>query len=297
VLKKYLTGHVPSMGGERYAYGWGVQTSRRGGTVITHNGGNGFFFTDFRRYVDEGVVIIAMSNQPVIPSTQLAPRQIESLYFDDAPVVMPPVPVPVSREQRNALAGTYLGEGGVRFDVQATADALRIDSSDPTTFGALGSLSAPGGRFADLEARTLPLLNASAKGDFAPIYEAFKFEDGRPLSAVEASQGQIWSRWREQFGEFERVELLGTGIVQGDPAVTVRLRFARGGPVMQYIWGPRRLAGFRGVPSAPTVLIAESATAWVYYSYRLPQLVRVRFGDAGTLTVDGPSGAVSATRK
>ncbi|MEO6224224.1 MAG: serine hydrolase domain-containing protein, partial [Vicinamibacterales bacterium] len=50
---KYFAGNAPTVGGEQYAYGWGVQKSRRGGTVIAHNGGNGFFFTDFRRYVDE----------------------------------------------------------------------------------------------------------------------------------------------------------------------------------------------------------------------------------------------------
>lgn len=293
---KYLTGHVPSIGGEQYAYGWGVQKTRRGGTVIAHNGGNGFFFTDFRRYVDEGVVIIAMSNQPVVPATQLAPRQLESLYFNDAPVVMPPMAVPVPLAQRDALAGTYTTGTGGRFVVRSTETALDVEAGDPALFGTMGPLVAPGGRFADLEARTLPLLEASAKGDFRPIYEAFKFEDGRPFETVQANQSRFWQQWRAQFGEFQRVELLGTGMVQGDPAVTVRLRFARGGPVMQYIWGPRRLAGFRNVPSAPVVLAAESADSWVYYSYRLPHLIRVRFGDDGTMTIETPTGTITAKK-
>ena len=297
---KYLTGYVPSSpggaGDERYAYGWGVQKSRRGGTVITHNGGNGFFFTDFRRYVDEGVVIIAMSNQPVIPATQLAPRQLESLYFNDAPVVMPPVGVEVPRAQRDGLAGTYTTDAGVRFAVRATSSALDVAADDPTVFGTMGPLVAPGGRFAELEARTLPLLDASAKGDFRPIYDAFKFEDGRPFETVQANQSRFWQQWRTQFGEFQRAELLGTAMVQGDPAVTVRLRFQRGGPVMQYIWGPRRLAGFRNLPAAPVVLTAESPTSWVFYGYRLPQLIRVRFGDNGTLTVETPAGTLTAKK-
>jgi CubicO group peptidase (beta-lactamase class C family) len=293
---KYLTGHVPSMGGERYAYGWGVQTSRRGGTVITHNGGNGFFFTDFRRYVDEGVVIIAMSNQPVIPATQLAPRQLEALYFNDAAVVMPPAPVEVPQAQRDALAGTYSTETGARFVVRATDTSLDVEADDPTLFGSVGTLTPAGGRFADFEKRTLPLIEAAAKGDFRPIYEAFRFEDGRPFATVETNQSRYWQQWRGQFGEYQRVELLGTTIVQGDPAVTVRLRFERGGPVLQYIWGPRRLAGFRTVPTAPAALTAESATDWVFYSYRQPQLIRVRFGEGGTLVVEAPSGTVAAKK-
>lgn len=297
---KYLTGHVPSSpggaGGEQYAYGWGVQKSRRGGTVITHNGGNGFFFTDFRRYVDEGVVIIAMSNQPVIPATQLAPRQLESLYFNDAPVVMPPVAVPVPKAQRDALAGTYTTDAGVKLVVRATEAALEVEADDPAIFGTMGPLVAPGGRFADLETRTLPLLEASAKGDFRPIYEAFKFEDGRPFETVQANQSRFWQQWRAKFGEFQRAELLGTAMVQGDPAVTVRLRFERGGPIMQYIWGPRRLAGFRNLPAAPVTLTAEFPTSWVFYGYRLPQLIRVRFSDNGTVTVETPAGTLTAKK-
>ncbi len=293
---KYLTGYVPSAGGERYAYGWGVQTSRRGGTVVTHNGGNGFFFTDFRRYVDEGVVIIAMSNQPVIPATQLAPRQLEALYFNDAPVVMPPVAVEVSKVRRDALTGTYMTDSGARFVVRATAAAIDIEADDPTLFGSVGTFTPAGGRFADFEKRTLLLIESAAKGDFRPIYEAFKFEDGRPFATVEMNQSRYWQQWRAQFGEYQQVELLGTAIVQDDPAVTIRLRFERGGPVLQYIWGPRRLAGFRVVPTAPVALSAESATAWVFYSYRQPQLIRVRFGESGTLVVEAASGLVTAKK-
>jgi CubicO group peptidase (beta-lactamase class C family) len=282
---KYFTGHASAMGDEKYAYGWGVRTSRRGGTVISHNGGNGFFFTDFRRYVDEGVVIIAMSNQPVIPATQLAPRQLESLYFNDAPVIMPPVPVEVPRPQREALAGTYPSGTG-RFVVRATATGLEVESEDPALFGSLGPLTPPGGRFADLEKKTMPLLEASSKGDFRPIYDAFNFEDGRPFEIVQANHTRFWQRLRQQHGEFQRIELLGTGMVQGDPAVTVRLRFERGAQLVQYAWGPRRLAGWIEVPSAPVALVAESPRSWVYYNYRLPHLVRLRFGEGGGVTVD-----------
>jgi hypothetical protein len=221
---------------------------------------------------------------------------LESLYFNDAPVVMPPAAVEVARAQRDALAGTYTTDAGARFVVRVTERSIDVEADDPTVFGAMGSLVPPGGRFAEIEARTLPLLEASGKGDFRPIYEAFKFEDGRPFETVQANQVRFWQQWRDKFGEFQRVEVLGTGMVQGDPAVTVRLRFARGGPVMQYIWGPRRLAGFRNVPAAPVTLTAESPSSWVFYGYRLPQLIRVRFGESGTMTVETPAGTQTAKK-
>jgi len=66
---------------------------------------------------------------------------------------------------------------------------------------------------------------------------------------------------------------------------------------MQYIWGPRRLAGFRAVPAAPVALTPESAQSWVFYNYRQPQLIRARFGDNGTLTIETPTGPVTAKKK
>jgi CubicO group peptidase (beta-lactamase class C family) len=45
-----------------YCYGWVRVKTSRDTTLITHNGGNGIFFADFRRYVDDDIVIIFMSN-------------------------------------------------------------------------------------------------------------------------------------------------------------------------------------------------------------------------------------------
>jgi CubicO group peptidase (beta-lactamase class C family) len=294
-VKKYQTGYAASSGAERYAYGWGVQTTRRGTKAVTHNGGNGFFFSDFRRYLDEKVVIIAMSNQPAVPATQLAPRQLEALVFGDAQVVMPPVPVVVANAQREARAGTYVLAGGGTVTVRATADGLEAQADDPLLFGTLGTIAAPGGRFADLESRTLAILEHAAKDNFRPLFEAFN--DDRPFEVVQGNQRKFWAGWRAEFGEFERLELLGTGSAQGDPAVTVRLFFDRGGPILQFIWGPRRLAGFRGLPSAPAPLVAESPTSWVYYSYRAPALVRLTFGDGGALRLETAKGQFTGKRQ
>lgn len=46
-----------------YGYGWAITPTTRGTTLIWHNGGNGYFFADFRRYVDERVVVIFATNE------------------------------------------------------------------------------------------------------------------------------------------------------------------------------------------------------------------------------------------
>jgi CubicO group peptidase (beta-lactamase class C family) len=46
----------------QYGYGWSIATTKRGTRLITHNGGNGIFFADFYRFVDDDVVLIIASN-------------------------------------------------------------------------------------------------------------------------------------------------------------------------------------------------------------------------------------------
>ena len=138
------------------------------------------------------------------------------------------------------------------------------------------------------------LLEQASKDNFRPLFEAFN--DDRPFEVVLGNQRKFWAGWRAEFGEFQRLELLGTGMAQGDPAVTVRLLFERGGPILQFIWGPRRLAGFRAVRSAPVALVAESAASWVHYSYRAPALVRFTFGDDGTLQLETAKGTFTGKK-
>jgi hypothetical protein len=284
------------MGDERYAYGWGVSRTRRATRVVSHNGGNGFFFSDFRRYLDEKVVIIAMSNQAVVPATQLAPRQLESLVFGDAEVAMPPIPVQVSREKLEALAGSYLLTDGRALTVRATAEGLEAEADDPLLLGGFDRMTPPGGRFAELEARSVKILEAASKDDFRPLFEAFN--DDRPFEVVQGNQRKFWAGWRADFGEFERLELLGTAIVSGDPAVTVRVRLSKGGPILQLVWGPRRLAGFRIIPRvAPVALIAESSEDWVHYSYRAPAMVRFSFRPAGRLLLETAGAKLAGSRE
>jgi CubicO group peptidase (beta-lactamase class C family) len=295
-LKKYLTGYAPTPIGEKYAYGWGVQTTRRGTTVIAHNGGNGFLFTDFRRYVDEKVVIIAMTNEPNVPAPQLAPRQIESLFFGGGPdVVMPPTAAPVSPADRDRVAGTYALDDGTSLTLTPNGSGLSAVSSNLTLLGGIPGLVAPGGRSAALEAKSMTILDAASKDNFRPLFDAFS--DERPFEVVQGNQRRFWAGWRSQFGEFRRLELLGTAPVQGDPAVTVRAEFARGSQVLQLIWGPRRLAGFMAPEAgAPVTLTPEFATTWSYYAYTAPSVIRIAF-DADNVTVTKGAVVVKGKRR
>ena len=75
--KKLFTPWVREGPGARssYGYGWVIEPTPWRTTVVSHNGGNGIFSADFRRYVDDGIVVLAATND----STRKASRVAEPL--------------------------------------------------------------------------------------------------------------------------------------------------------------------------------------------------------------------------
>ena len=74
--EKYFHPHIKEYadGSSYYGYGWVIMPTRRNTTLITHNGGNGVFFADFLRFVDDGFTVILMSNQANGKTEELAWR-------------------------------------------------------------------------------------------------------------------------------------------------------------------------------------------------------------------------------
>lgn len=62
--EQLFTPHVPENKEETwfYGYGWAMTTTERDTRFISHNGGNGIFFADFRMYPDDGILIIYTCN-------------------------------------------------------------------------------------------------------------------------------------------------------------------------------------------------------------------------------------------
>ncbi|HJQ97801.1 MAG TPA: serine hydrolase domain-containing protein [Candidatus Polarisedimenticolaceae bacterium] len=55
-----------------YGYGWAIEPTPWRTTVVGHNGGNGIFSADFRRYVDDGIVVLAATNDSTRKATRVA---------------------------------------------------------------------------------------------------------------------------------------------------------------------------------------------------------------------------------
>ena len=65
-----------------YGYGWAITKSDRGTKIVTHNGSNGIYFTDFIRFVDEDVVIIYITNAFLGNESENVAWELSKMVFD-----------------------------------------------------------------------------------------------------------------------------------------------------------------------------------------------------------------------
>jgi tetratricopeptide (TPR) repeat protein len=71
-----------------YAYGWDIRKTPRNTILARHNGTNRVFYSDFYRYIDEGVAILFLSNKAHLDFIETG-RIISKIIFeaDYTPVI------------------------------------------------------------------------------------------------------------------------------------------------------------------------------------------------------------------
>jgi len=72
-----------------YGYGWSIGEAAWGGRLIEHNGGNGTFFADFLRYVDDDLVVILSTNDSQVKGGRISHALARLAHGEDVPVPMP----------------------------------------------------------------------------------------------------------------------------------------------------------------------------------------------------------------
>jgi CubicO group peptidase (beta-lactamase class C family) len=90
-----------------YGYGWVTWPTPRGTRLVSHNGGNGIFYADFLRFLDEDVTIFVATNRATRAAGRLG-WTIADLVFDSAQDSPPPAwrPQPITDFQDTASGRT-----------------------------------------------------------------------------------------------------------------------------------------------------------------------------------------------
>ncbi len=298
--KKYFAPHVDEGSGDSfYGYGW-VTWIAPHRPRVSHNGGNGVFMADFRRYKANNVVILGMSNNADWNFTRVSPI-LEQIAFDDI-YAMPPKAAKIDPKVLQRYAGTYALPSGAKFIASANGGRLALQADGQDAFSLLLAGEQVDSKVAgDLNERSAAIVREGAKGDYRPVHEAF---GGRmPLERVQAMEGEMWNQRRAMFGAYKDCQALGTvPMPNGALTTTVRLTFAQRSATSKFLWRNGVLAGIDAEPMAtPETLVPVSETEFVSYELGSPTSVQVRFevspeGAAKALAIQGITGPVRATK-
>lgn len=277
-----------------YAYGWAIFTTPRKTKLVTHNGGNGIFAADFRRYVDENAVIYVASNAEI---SAIGVSETLPLILFGASYRLPPATINLDATSLDRFAGTYRTAAG------STITATRIDGRlflQGESHEALEVLNPPAplqlaSRAKDLVAK---IADAGSKGDFAPLWDAF----GRTLSQdeVNAQESELWKSRRERLGEFKGYVVVGTYRMRPGFGTLLRLDFARGSELLKFAWDEGDLVGIRTLEQFPGLsFLPISATEFAAFDLRDPAQVRLTFSESAgvrSLKVERGTNTLIATR-
>jgi CubicO group peptidase (beta-lactamase class C family) len=283
---KLFTPHVSEGGGSHYGYGWSVAKTRRGTRLIGHNGSDGIFYAECRRYLDDGVFVYLETNLSELANDRLG-RWIDRVIFGgDYPT--PPRAAAIDVALLPRYAGTYqLGSGG-KLILSVKDGRLAMRAEGP---GALALLAA--GRKGDaaalaaLSARTAAILEARDSGDYGPLLKAF---GGRmSLDQLKQVVANALQEQQQEHGTYHGFDVIGSIPSSAGNATYVRMRFARGTTVARYQWQRGQLLGVRVGQAPPTerTFLPQSATEFAAFSFDFPENLVIRFSTAADGTVTG----------
>lgn len=304
--EKYQAPHVAEdeEGRSFYGYGWSVAKTQRGTRLITHNGGNGIFAADFRRYVDEGVVVIIGSNRSDFSSIAVDPQIVRLIFGME--YGLPPAAIKAGAKSLEPYVGSYVLPSGGRLIVTAASTAagdprfpgLAVTAEGKDAFLLLAGGGDPG-RAAELESRLLAALEASRQGNYAPLSDVF----GVPLARAKEEVTSTWQNLEERHGKLKGFEVIGTAGLAGRITSYVRFLFDNGSVISEYGWGGPTVDTFRILPGLPSVrFLPLSATELSSYDPRTGRVSRLGFetgqdGAVTALAVRAEDGEVRARRQ
>ena len=311
--EKLFSPYVPENEGgtSHYGYGWAITPTDRGTRLVWHNGGNGVFFANFRRYVDEDVVVIFLTND--MANAQVEPAILQLAFGGD--VQFPPVAaaeVPATTLAR--YAGTYRLPSGAELVVVIRDGRLRVQAADPEA--AVLFVPGPGPEAAplleEIESRTTAVVDALAAGDVGPFRDAYLEQGGPDVEGEVEFWTGAFRVWKERYGDYRHSSVLTSTAGSGPQGETVDTyvvaRFERDTRLIAFRQAADgEPAGFYLDAVRSDALPGEfgfvplSAAEFATFDFRFGVEGRLTFergpdGTVETLRVPRPEGAVVARR-
>ncbi|HEX2202087.1 MAG TPA: serine hydrolase domain-containing protein [Longimicrobium sp.] len=289
--RKLFAPHMPENpeATSHYGYGWSVTNTTRGTKLVSHNGGNGVFFADFRRYVDEGVTILVMSNVSGLSAAwAVVPRIVFGTEYVPAPATAPLSPAAAA-----ALAGTYRLPSGTVLTAAAAGGEVTITASAGDALAALTGMRADAvtDSFAK---RTKALLDGLTRDDYTAAHQAYGGR--RTLEDVTQSFRREAAEFAKEYGELRGYRVLGAARDGGRVEVLAVGDYARGPRYETWIWIDGQVRGLQTAALPSARFLPAAGGGWVAYDVRTGRMARVR-AEGRDLVFVLPDGEVRARRE
>jgi CubicO group peptidase (beta-lactamase class C family) len=285
----------------QYGYGWFVSTTDRGTRLAAHTGSNGVFYTDFQRYLDDRVAVIAGSSQTEIISPFVS-AAVGAAMFGQA-IAPPPQVAKLEPAALQRFAGEYVLPSGGRLAVTApppSSDGLQRIVLTPQGLDAYELLTGntgpkPGVGSAVDEARLLSALEATRVGN----YELLATVYGTSADEAKGEMNGLMADLERRFGAFRRFKTLG-GATRGPRATTwISFEFVKGERMFEHVWTGANVTSFRPVDGV-RMFFPESENGLFSYDLRNGKARHIaselESDVAKSLILEGASGKVRATR-
>jgi CubicO group peptidase (beta-lactamase class C family) len=300
---KYFTPHVPEDEGTvHYGYGWAISQTACKTRLIGHNGGNNIFFANFRRYVDENVVILYFTNESRAVSRPIL-NSVPKAVFDEQMPSFPRPKATLTRSELQKYVGAYELPSGDRFTLDVLNNRLAIKASSPGISKLLifPQLEDPE-RLGDLETRTAKLIESLASKDFEPIREMLDLEG--TLEEEKTYWKRTFAEWTKRFGKFKKSEVVGSVKDKEFLNTYVLLKFERGARLVTYRQNEKKqfyIGKQTSVFPQYYSFIPQSKTEFIVYNYALKTTtpVNFNFGEKNVvtgLTIENEQGKINARK-
>ncbi len=302
---KYFTPHVPEgeKGISHYGYGWAISKTPRNTRLTSHNGSNNIFHANFRRHIDENVVILYFTNEARAVSRQILSAVPKAVFNEEMPS-FPRPKVALAGSELQKYVGAYELPSGDRFALEIINNRLSVNAQAPgiskllTAFPRLEDSEL----LRDLESRMAKVMESIVREDYEPIREMLYLEG--TLDEEKAYWKQTFAEWVERFGKFKKSEVVGSVMDKESLNTYVLLEFEQGARLVLYRQNENKQ--FLIGTSAPLLpqyysFTPESKTQFVVFNHALKTTTPVNFSFneknvVTRLTVENEQGKITARK-
>lgn len=278
---KLFTSHVATNeAGAGYGYGWAVQKTKRGTTIVEHDGTTFEGFNAlYQRYVDDGVTVIILSNRfysRYLTIHTVAPALAGIL--SGTAFAAPPAFVKLAPEQLQRHVGIYQLPSGAKLLVTLEQDALQIGAEGQDAISVLTTANETQRKgLVQCNERTARFLKAIQQHDAEPISKVLAGQ--MPVAQAQQEMDAWLARLEKQHGTLKDIEVVGTVPEPDVVRSFVRLHFARGTEIRRLRWDGEALGNLiiGTLPLLKTTFQPQTPTDFTGFHIGLAKPITVQF--------------------